>query len=159
MVDVIMVGVGTVTADDPQLTSRIPGGRDPVRVIVDSGLKIPLNSQVLHVHSPARTIIATVALEGAKAEKLKASGVELLHCRERDGRVDLHDLFARLGAMGVQSVLLEGGNTLAGEALRGGLIDKFLLFYGPKMVGGEGAPLFRGNRCGENGGGNKGQRS
>ena len=63
---------------------------------------------------------------------------------KKKGRVDLHDLMARLGAMDVQSVLLEGGSTLAGEALRLGLIDKFLLFYAPKLVGGEGPGLFAG---------------
>ena len=144
MVDAVMVGVGTVTADDPRLTSRIAGGKDPMRVIVDSSLSLPLESQVLHLKSSSRTVIATLAADGIKAEKVRECGVELLHCRERDGRVDLHDLFARLGKRGVQSVLLEGGSTLAGEALRFGLIDKFLLFYAPRLLGGEGPGLFAG---------------
>ncbi|HEY6871585.1 MAG TPA: bifunctional diaminohydroxyphosphoribosylaminopyrimidine deaminase/5-amino-6-(5-phosphoribosylamino)uracil reductase RibD [Geobacteraceae bacterium] len=147
-VDAIMVGTGTVTTDDPQLTSRIAGGKDPLRVIVDSALNIPLHARVLHLDSPARTVIATLAGSGPKAKKLKGCGAEILQCRERDGRVDLHDLLARLGRMGVQSVLLEGGGKLAGEALRHGLIDKFLLFYAPKLIGGEGMGLFAGKGAG-----------
>lgn len=144
VVDAVMVGVGTVAADDPQLTSRIAGGRDPIRVIVDSALSLPLHSRVLHLSSPARTVIATLAGSGPEGEKIGGPGVEILRCQERDGRVDLCDLLARLGRMGIQSVLLEGGSRLAGEALRLGLIDKFLLFYAPKIVGGEGPGLFAG---------------
>ena len=142
--DAIMVGVGTVIADDPMLTSRIPGGKDPLRVVVDSGLRIPRNAQLLHLRSPAKTVVATVADDGATGEEITGCGAELLVCREKEGRVDLHDLMARLGAMGVQSVLLEGGGTLAGAALRQGLIDKFLFFYAPKMVGGDGPGPFAG---------------
>ncbi len=148
LLDAVMVGVGTVTADDPQLTSRIAGGRDPLRIIVDSALTIPIHSRVLHLSSPARTVIATLAGSGPKAEQLRDCGVEILQCQEREGRVDLHDLLARLGSMGVQSVLLEGGSRLAGEALRLGLIDKFLLFYAPKIVGGEAPGLFAGRSAG-----------
>ena len=143
-VDAVMVGIGTVRADDPRLTARIPGGKDPLRVIVDSGLNIPLHAQVLSLASSSRTVIATLATEGAKAETLRRYGVELLRCRDRDGRVDLVDLCARLGGMGVQSLLLEGGSLLAGEFIRSGLIDKYLLFYAPKIVGGDAPGLFAG---------------
>lgn len=144
MVDAVMVGVGTVEADDPQLNSRIAGGKDPLRVVVDSSLNIPVSAQVLHLASPARTVVATISDDDDKRAGICATGAEVIRCRERDGRVDLCDLFARLGRMGVQSVLLEGGRTLAGEAFRRGLIDKFLLFYAPKLVGGEGIGLFAG---------------
>ncbi len=144
MVDAVMVGVGTAIADDPLLTSRIARGKDPMRVIVDSFLSLPLEARVLHLESPAPTVIATLTAEGAKAEKIRACGAEIVLCREREGRVDLRDLFARLGARGIQSVLLEGGATLAGEAFRLGLIDKFLLFYAPKLLGGDGPGLFAG---------------
>ena len=144
MVDAVMVGIGTVVADDPQLTSRIAGGRDPLRVVVDSGLSIPLHVRLLHLHSASRTVIATLASSGQKVDTLREYGAEVLPCTEREGRVDLRDLLARLGAMGVQSVLLEGGSRLAGEALRLGLIDKFLFFYAPKVIGGDGVGLFAG---------------
>lgn len=138
MVDAIMVGVGTVTADDPRLTARLPRGRDPLRVVVDSALRIPLDAQMLRLDSPAPTLIATVSDDGERIAALEALGAEVLRCRERQGRVDLRDLLARLGARGVQSLLLEGGREVAGEALREGLIDKFVLFYAPKLLGGAG---------------------
>ena len=144
MLDAVMVGVGTVRVDDPLLTCRIPGGRDPLRVIVDSNLDIPIHSQVLHAGSRAGTIIATLAGDSVKADKLRGLGVRILQCRHNDGRVDLPQLFSDLGGMGVQSVLLEGGSTLAGECLRSGLIDKIILFYAPKLVGGEAPGLFGG---------------
>jgi diaminohydroxyphosphoribosylaminopyrimidine deaminase / 5-amino-6-(5-phosphoribosylamino)uracil reductase len=144
MVDVVMVGAGTVAADDPELTCRIPGGRDPARVVVDSSLGISPTARLLHLESSAPTIVATLAGDGPKAAAIRDSGAEILPCRERDGRVDLSDLLAQLGSRGFQSVLLEGGSRLAGEALRRGLIDKYLLFVAPKLVGGEGPGLFAG---------------
>jgi diaminohydroxyphosphoribosylaminopyrimidine deaminase/5-amino-6-(5-phosphoribosylamino)uracil reductase len=142
--DAIMVGVGTVLADDPQLTCRVPGGKDPLRVVVDSTLKIPLHAAVLKVDSTARTVIATCSDDLEKIEALRSAGAEVLSCRESGGRVDLADLFARLGELGVQSVLLEGGSHLAGAALRAGLIDRCLIFLAPKLVGGAGLGLFAG---------------
>jgi diaminohydroxyphosphoribosylaminopyrimidine deaminase / 5-amino-6-(5-phosphoribosylamino)uracil reductase len=144
LADAIMVGVGTVIADDPQLTARLPAGRNPLRVVVDSALRIPLNARVLQGGAGAGTVVATVAEDAARIAAIRATGAEVLRCRELEGRVDLPDLFARLGAMNVQSVLLEGGNTLAGEAMRLGLIDKVLLFFAPKLVGGDGTGLFAG---------------
>ncbi|MGA2152287.1 MAG: bifunctional diaminohydroxyphosphoribosylaminopyrimidine deaminase/5-amino-6-(5-phosphoribosylamino)uracil reductase RibD, partial [Geobacteraceae bacterium] len=135
-VDAIMVGVGTVIADDPLLTSRIPGGKDPLRVVVDSTLRIPLDARLLYLESAAGTVVATVNDDAAAVARIRERGAEVLICREKNGRVDLHDLLARLGAMTVQSLLLEGGSTLAGEALRLGLIDKVMLFFAPKLVGG-----------------------
>ncbi len=142
--DAIMVGVGTVVKDDPLLTCRVPGGKDPLRVIVDSTLRIPLHAAILDVQSKAKTVIATCSGDQAKMEALRARGVEVLSCCETDGRVDLSDLFAQLGARGVQSVLLEGGSHLAGAALRAGLIDKCMIFLAPKLVGGAGMGLFAG---------------
>ena len=143
-VDAIMVGVGTIIADDPLLTSRLPGGKDPLRVVVDSTLRIPLGARLLHLESTAGTVVATVNDDAAAVARIRECGAEVLICREKNGRVDLHDLLARLGAMNVQSLLLEGGSTLAGEALRLGLIDKAMLFYAPKLVGGDGPGLFAG---------------
>ncbi len=150
VVDGIMVGVGTVIADDPQLTCRLEGKRkDPVRIVVDSRLRIPVNARVLHLDSGSKTCIATTLRESEKIDELRKSGVEIISCRENSGRVDLEDLLRKLGAMGIQSLLLEGGRELAGEALRLGLIDKFLLFYAPKLCGGgDGLGLFAGTGVG-----------
>lgn len=147
-VDAIMVGVGTVIADDPLLTARIPGGRDPLRVVVDSRLRIPPHARMLHQESGAATLVATVSDDAAGIAGIRAKGADVLICKEKRGKVDLHDLMARLGAMHIQSVLLEGGSTLAGEALGQGLIDKVMLFYAPKLVGGDGPGLFAGRGVG-----------
>jgi diaminohydroxyphosphoribosylaminopyrimidine deaminase/5-amino-6-(5-phosphoribosylamino)uracil reductase len=144
--DAIMVGIGTVLADDPQLTCRIKGGRDPQRVIIDSKLRIPLSAKVLTVASPVRALVATIADDPAKIRAIEALGAEVLRCRERNGRVDLQDLMAKLGGRGIQSLLLEGGAGLAGAMLDNQLIDRCLFFYAPKLVGGEGIGLFSG--CG-----------
>jgi diaminohydroxyphosphoribosylaminopyrimidine deaminase/5-amino-6-(5-phosphoribosylamino)uracil reductase len=146
-VDAIMVGVGTVIADDPQLTCRIHGGRkDPVRIVVDSRLRIPRDAKILHQESDAGTLVATIMQDSAILDEFRKPGTaEVIQCREKSGRVDLDDLMKKLGMLGIQSVLLEGGRELAGEMLRLGLIDKFLLFFAPKLVGGEdGLGLFAG---------------
>ncbi|GFO57283.1 riboflavin biosynthesis protein RibD [Geomonas sp. Red276] len=142
--DAIMVGVGTVIKDDPQLTCRVPGGKDPLRVVVDSWLRIPLHAALFTLDSKAGTLIATCSRDLEKLKALKERGAEILHCREKGGQVDLDDLFARLGERGVQSVLLEGGSHLAGATLRAGLIDHCMLFLAPKLVGGAGYGLFAG---------------
>ncbi len=142
--DAIMVGVGTVIADNPLLTCRVRGGHDPLRVIVDSSLRIPATSEVLNVASKASTLIATISADSAKIAALQALGAVILHCNARDGRVDLHDLVQRLGRRGVQSILLEGGAELAGAMLLEQLIDRCIFFYAPKLVGGDGVGLFCG---------------
>lgn len=136
-VDAIMVGVGTVLADDPQLTCRMVRGKDPIRVVVDSRLRTPVGAALFHLDSPAETIIATIERDPAKTASVHGLGAETLVCNAAEGRVDLEDLLRRLGKRGIQSVLLEGGRELVGTAVRNGLVDKFLLFYAPKLVAGD----------------------
>jgi diaminohydroxyphosphoribosylaminopyrimidine deaminase/5-amino-6-(5-phosphoribosylamino)uracil reductase len=135
-VDAIMVGVGTVIADDPQLTCRMVRGQDPHRIVVDSRLRTPPTASLFHLDSQAKTILATVESDPVKISMVQRLGAETLICNELEGRVDLEDLFRRLGASGIQSILLEGGRELVGTALRKDLVDKFLLFYAPKFVAG-----------------------
>jgi len=142
--DAIMVGVGTVIKDDPLLTCRLPGGKDPLRIVVDSTLRIPLHAAVLGGRSGAATLVATCSEDRSRREAVAAHGGQLLVCKESDGRVDLSDLFEQLGERGVQSVLLEGGSHLAGAALRAGLVDRCMIFLAPKFVGGAGFGLFAG---------------
>src|SRR6185369_4682982 len=101
-------------------------------VVVDSTLRVPLHAAVFNPHSAAGTIVATCSPDATRLAALKAHGAELLVCASRDGRVDLDDLFRQLGALGVQSILLEGGSHLAGAALRAGLVDKCMIFLAPK---------------------------
>lgn len=136
-VDAIMVGVGTVLADDPQLTCRMVRGKDPVRVVVDSRLRTPPEAALFHLDSRAATILATVERDAGKNAAVQRLGAETLLCSESEGRVDLSDLLRRLGARGIQSILLEGGRELVGSAVRNGLVDKFMFFYAPKIIAGE----------------------
>jgi len=142
--DAVMVGVGTLLADDPELTVRLVKGRSPLRIVVDSGLRTPVTARLL-TGGGGGVVLATVCKDPAKIAALTAAGAEVLVCSSRDARVDLADLLLRLGSRGVQSILLEGGEILAGEMLRQGLIDRFLFFVAPKLVGGEGKGIFAGD--------------
>lgn len=135
--DAILVGINTVLADDPALTTRIPGGRDPIRVIVDAHLRIPLHARVLKQKSQARTIIATAA--GApenKIKKLQAVGAEVITIKPVQGRVNLRDLMKKLGRMDIMSVLIEGGAEINASALKAGIVDKVTLFVAPMLMTG-----------------------
>jgi diaminohydroxyphosphoribosylaminopyrimidine deaminase / 5-amino-6-(5-phosphoribosylamino)uracil reductase len=145
--DAIMVGVGTVERDDPQLTTRLEqGGRDPVRVVVDSGLRIPEQARILHLNSSAPTVIATTERAPyGKIRRLRDLGARILVLPDNEQRVDLAALLTALGGMGLQSVLLEGGATLNGEFLDARLIDRVMVFIAPKLIGGaDGKGLFSG---------------
>ena len=145
-IDGIMVGIGTVLRDNPQLTTRLPeDGRDPERIVVDSRLRIPEDAAILHLNSAARTFIATTDQAPAdKIDRLRAIGVEVLVLPAISGRVDLHALLAMLGKRGLQSILLEGGAELNGAFWRAGLVDRLMMFVAPKIVGGEGKGVFAG---------------
>ncbi len=134
--DACMVGVGTVLADDPRLTVRgVRGGRDPVRVVVDSRLRTPPVAKVL---GRGRVIVAaTRAAPRAREARLVAAGAEVWRLPGR-GAVDLAALAARLAASGITSVLVEGGPTLCGALLDGGLVDEVRLFLAPLVLGGSG---------------------
>lgn len=145
--DAVMVGIGTVLADNPRLTTRLSqgGGRDPLRIVIDSRLMTPENALVVTGESEARTLIATTvdAPEG-KARRLRELGVEVL--RIGDGAaVDLPQLMSELGRRGIQSILLEGGGRLNSAALQSGIVDRCLLFYAPVLLGGRGIGLFAGS--------------
>lgn len=135
----IMVGVNTVLVDNPLLTVRMPEfqGDNPVRIIVDSKCRIPLGSNVVKKTSHAKTLIATA--EGADPEKIKMLndvGVEVLILPSKNQRVDLNELMKKLGEMGIDSILLEGGGTLNYSALETGIVDKVNYFIAPKIIGG-----------------------
>ncbi len=145
-VDAILVGVGTVVADDPQLTARLIRGRgkDPIRIILDSRLRLPLTARVLHLESAAPTWVACTAK--APKEKIKAlekMGAEVLVLPQespQSGRVALKPLLEQLGKRQVQSLLVEGGAETLGAFFEQRLVDKFYFFYAPKFLGGQDAP-------------------
>jgi len=132
----IMVGVGTVIVDDPLLTCRIEGGRHPTRIICDSHAKIPLESQIIRTAKDIKTIVAVIE-ENEKTQELEQVGAQILRCEEQDGRVDLSDLMRRLGEQNIDSILLEGGSTLAFSALQAGIVHKVQAYIAPKLIGGD----------------------
>ena len=136
--DAVIVGVGTVLADDPALTTRaVPDGRDALRVIVDSSGRTPANAQVIREESDAGCLIAcTDAAASERLEALEAAGAEVLVLPEIRGRVDLRALMQELGRRGALNVLIEGGGGLAAGALEAGGADRRLLFYAPIIIGG-----------------------
>jgi diaminohydroxyphosphoribosylaminopyrimidine deaminase/5-amino-6-(5-phosphoribosylamino)uracil reductase len=135
-VDAVLVGAGTARADDPRLTTRLPGGggRDPLRIVLDTGLGLPARLRLFRQRSAARTIVAHAS---GRARRL-GPNVELLRCRRGPAGIDLADLLRRLGERGITHVLVEGGAAVHGSFLRAGLVDRVLLFVAPRLVGGDG---------------------
>ncbi|MGI6084762.1 MAG: bifunctional diaminohydroxyphosphoribosylaminopyrimidine deaminase/5-amino-6-(5-phosphoribosylamino)uracil reductase RibD [Acetivibrionales bacterium] len=138
----IMVGINTVLADDPSLTTRLDSGkgRDPVRIVIDSKGVIPLDSRVINVESSADVILATTtALKHEKERRLMDKGVQILKVDGSGGHVDLVKLMDGLYKLEIDSVLLEGGGGLNAAALDSGLVDKVMTFIAPKIIGGKDA--------------------
>ena len=152
-VDGILVGVGTVMADDPLLNTRLKRGKgkDPVRIIVDTDLSIPMNARVLGHPDGSETVIAVG--EDVRTERLRGierRGISFLLCPKKEGRIDLRALLDRLGKRSITSVLLEGGATLMGAMIREKLVDKFCIFMAPKILGGsDGRPMALGKGPGK----------
>ncbi len=132
--DAILVGAGTIHADDPQLTVRGVRGRDPKRVILDGRLSVAPTARAI----PG----ALVATCGAGGEALVAAGAEVVPLHGQDGRVDLGALLDELGRRELTSVLVEGGGEVHGAFLRAGLADSVELFVAPKLIGGDGVAVF-----------------
>ena len=162
----IVVGIGTVTADDPMLNCRYEsqqttdnGQQDlstsveihgrvfsvhkvhqPIRIIVDTKASIPLESQIVKTAKDYRTILAignsTANNQSSTVDMLKSFNVEILCCEEKNGHVDINDLMVKLGEMGIDS-LLEGGSTLNAAFLDAGCVDEIYAFIAPKIIGGQ----------------------
>ena len=144
--DAILTGVGTVLADDPALTTRLThrAGRDPLRIVVDSRCRVPRQSQIVrHAGADGKTLIATTeAADPSDVAALRARGCHVLVCAaDPAGRVDLADLMHRLGTRSdLIGVLVESGGELAAGLLSAGLVDRWLAFIAPKVIGGRDAP-------------------
>ena len=136
----IMVGIGTVLADDPMLNCRIETGVDPIRLICDSQLRTPLDSQLVRTARDIPTWIFCAHAQPERVTALEEAGVRVVSLPDADGkRVDLRAVMNYLGEQQVDSVLLEGGGTLNGEALRLGLVHKVQAYIAPKLIGGASA--------------------
>lgn len=132
----IMVGVGTVLADDPMLTCRLENSRNPVRIICDSHLRTPLNSKIVKTAATVPTILATSSKE-QKIKNYEDLGCRVLYVPEKNGHIDLNRLMELLGAEKIDSILLEGGGTLNWSALESGIVQKVQTYIAPKLFGGE----------------------
>ena len=135
----IMVGVGTVLADDPLLTCRMEGGNNPLRVLCDTHLCTPLDSRIVRTAGQVPTVLATCCQEPARAAPFETAGCRVWTLPECGGHVDLKALMERLGAEGIDSVLLEGGGTLNWAALEHGVVQKVQAYIAPKLFGGAAA--------------------
>ncbi|MBI2956872.1 MAG: bifunctional diaminohydroxyphosphoribosylaminopyrimidine deaminase/5-amino-6-(5-phosphoribosylamino)uracil reductase RibD [Acidobacteria bacterium] len=145
-VDAVVTGIGTVLADDPLLTDRSGRlrRRPLVRVVLDAGLRLPLDSQLV---STAQNDVLVFSGEDAglgKRRVLEARGVEVVEMKESGGRLSLSAVLRQLAARQIASVLLEAGSHLNAAALEAGLVDKVWLFYAPKFLGAEAVPLLEG---------------
>jgi diaminohydroxyphosphoribosylaminopyrimidine deaminase/5-amino-6-(5-phosphoribosylamino)uracil reductase len=146
-VDGIVVGSGTVNADDPRLTTRLTdgNGRDPVRIVFDGSLKTSPQAILYTQPSEAKTVLVT-APDHAEADlqPYRAVGVDIIQVSRNDNGLDLTAAMIALGAMNLHSLLLEGGSILGGAMLRAELVDQVMIFVAPKMIGGDGCSLLAG---------------
>ena len=131
----ILAGIGTVLSDNPLLTSRIPGGRNPVRIICDSKLRIPLDCNIVKTAKEIPTIIACCQ-ENEKKSALEKSGCEVLCFPGKNG-VNLKKLTETLGERSLDSVLIEGGSEIHYSALEAGIVQHIYAFTAPKIFGGK----------------------
>lgn len=136
----IMVGSGTVLKDNPYLTCRLEGGRNPIPIVVDSRLRMPLTSHLVEGAPENGLIVATLAsADQLQKELLRQRGVNVIEVEALNGHVNLKALMKQLGALGIDSILLEGGSTLNEGAIKAGVVDRVMSYISPKLVGGEDA--------------------
>ena len=143
--DALLTGIGTVVADDPRMTdrTRLPRRRPLLRAIVDSKLRMPVKSGILKSAKNDVLIFTTQSADSAKAKALRKAGAEIVQVRPRGGHVDLREVLREMGKREFLNIILEAGSELNGATLAAGLVDKMVLFYAPKIMGGGGAPMAR----------------
>jgi len=137
--DAVVVGLGTVLADDPELTVRQARGRDPLRVVVDSRARTPESARLLASGDRPAVIAVTEAAPAARRRRLAKAGAEVWVVPAASDGVEVRALLGRVAEAGVNSVLVEGGGKLAASALAAGVVDRVYFFVAPLIIGGEGA--------------------
>ncbi|HAP67262.1 MAG TPA: bifunctional diaminohydroxyphosphoribosylaminopyrimidine deaminase/5-amino-6-(5-phosphoribosylamino)uracil reductase RibD [Nitrospinae bacterium] len=145
-VDAVMVGIGTVLQDNPNLTVSLKRGnvKNPIRIIVDSQLRIPMDSNIIKSASASRKaqkskviIAATKKADAKKADILREKGINVIEIEEENKRINLPNLMEELGKMEITSIMIEGGSELNSAALESGIVDKVIFFIAPKIIGGK----------------------
>lgn len=150
-VDAIMVGIDTVIKDDPSLTTRLENGlankgKDPVRVVLDTHLRIPETAKLLQLESDSDTLIITGPFVSKdKQARIEGKGAKIINFPLKGDLIDLDRLMDHLGALEITSLLIEGGSRVIASALAAGIVEKIFFFYAPKILGGDdGVPICRG---------------
>jgi diaminohydroxyphosphoribosylaminopyrimidine deaminase/5-amino-6-(5-phosphoribosylamino)uracil reductase len=147
--DAVIVGIGTALTDDPSLDVRLstPWPREPLRVVVDSRARLPVTARLIGAGSAARAVVAVAdAAPADRVAGLISRGVTVLACKSDHGRVDVTDLAARLFAMDVMAMLVEGGGELHASFVEAKLVDRLAVFIAPRLIGGAMAPTAVGGR-------------
>jgi diaminohydroxyphosphoribosylaminopyrimidine deaminase/5-amino-6-(5-phosphoribosylamino)uracil reductase len=147
-VDAILVGIGTIHADNPSLTTRLDSnkGVDPIRIVLDTHLSISPDAKILKLNSNSDTILVTGnTVSEAQKKKVAKNRVRFLAQPLKNGQIDMKALMVQLGSMDITSLLIEGGSQVIASAFGSGIVDKALFFYAPKILGGDdGIPICRG---------------
>lgn len=132
----IMVGIGTVLADDPMLTCRVAGGTDPVRIVCDTDCRIPLESNLIKTASQVTTYIAYHTCSDEKKQEIEKTGAHMIQIPLANNHLDLKTLLIKLGELGIDSVLVEGGGTLNESLLNTHMVNALKVYLAPKILGG-----------------------
>ena len=135
----VLAGIGTVIADDPMLNCRLENSHQPLRVIVDTNLRIPLDSKICKTANEFPTLIACVNAAGGKKKAIENLGADVIVLPEKDGHVCLKSLMNHLGKMQISSVLIEGGGDINESALRADIVNHIYAYIAPKIIGGKSA--------------------
>lgn len=144
----IMVGIGTVIADNPMLTCRLEGGRNPVRIVCDSNLSIPMDCNLVKTAKNIPTIVGAIEKQPtdeeyekylSKLQALEKEGVQVISVKAVDNHIDLEDFMMKLGKQNIDGILLEGGGTLNYSALSSGIVNEVQMYIAPKIFGGKDA--------------------
>lgn len=132
----IMAGIGTVLADDPLFTCRLPNGKSPIRILCDTTLRTPLTSQLVQTAKEVQTIIATCNIDEREHTKYLKKGCQIIVLPKKTGHVDINELMIKLGERQIDSILLEGGGNLNWSCLKSGVVNKVQVYIAPKLFGG-----------------------
>jgi diaminohydroxyphosphoribosylaminopyrimidine deaminase/5-amino-6-(5-phosphoribosylamino)uracil reductase len=145
--DAILVGLGTVMADNPSLTSRLSGLRErsPIRVVLDAQLRVPLSMNVISTARENPTWVFTAPQASELAEKiLRDKGVEVFRVKSKDGKLDLEQVVQLLAERGITRLMVEGGPRVAASFVSADLVDEAVIFHAPKAIGGDGIDALEG---------------